>query len=201
LASSVEGAAEWVMPKRNRGAALRRRRQWSATADSTTNIKATATVDDVQTPRTQQTGPARVARPAGQTAPIPTTAALPASGAHEERRASGSAALLGAFGSTFVLAPACNIRVPAEDALLLRAFARTNDLSIVVELELQARGDCWEMVRPKLSADATRVYDEDNAGGASRISEALSMEVLGHVLGARLVSTVRGWLQIIPCLQ
>lgn len=106
-----------------------------------------------------------------------------------QRQMSGGAAILGAFGCTFVLAPACSIRVPAEDSVLLHAFAQANELSIVIESEFQSRGDCWEMVRPKLSADASRVYDEDNAGGASRISEALSMEVLARVLGAHLVST------------
>jgi len=105
------------------------------------------------------------------------------------RQASGGAAVLGAFGCTFILAPACSIRIPAEDSVLLRAFAQLDDMAIVIESEMQARADCWESMLAHLSADARFIYETDNAGGASQISEALSMEVLVRLLGARLVST------------
>jgi len=105
-----------------------------------------------------------------------------------EPAVTSAAASLDAFGCTFILAPAMSVRISAEDALLLSAFA-VADLSILVESECQVRGGDWQAVVPKLGPDARRVHAEENAGGASVISEALSMEVLCRLLGARLVCT------------
>ena len=105
-----------------------------------------------------------------------------------ELAVTSAAASLDAFGCTFILAPAMSVRISAEDALLLSAFA-VADLSILVESECQVRGGDWQAVVPKLGPDARRVHAEENAGGASVISEALSMEVLCRLLGARLVCT------------
>merc|ERR1712159_921237 len=78
----------------------------------------------------------------------------------------------------------------AEDACLMRAFVRHHGLAILVRGECQPTSRSAELVSANvalLGEDATRVLCEANAGGASRISEALSVEVLARAFGARLL--------------
>jgi hypothetical protein len=105
---------------------------------------------------------------------------------------------VGAFGSTFVLAPAWSLRMGAEDPVLMPAFCRVDGMAIYITAELQlkhtpALGSSDELQRRQalqtLSADAARVRDEDNAGGSSMISECMSMDVLHRAFGARLLKT------------
>uniref|UniRef100_A0A7S0JGV7 Uncharacterized protein n=1 Tax=Calcidiscus leptoporus TaxID=127549 RepID=A0A7S0JGV7_9EUKA len=91
-----------------------------------------------------------------------------------------------AFGYTFVLAPGFSIRLDSEHSVLLRSFVREQGLAVVIDSELQPRWSAWSRLLPCLSADAQRVFHNANAGGASHISEALSMEVLHRAFGARL---------------
>jgi len=93
---------------------------------------------------------------------------------------------LGAYGCTIVLAPQWSLRLGAEDNVLITSFVRT-DMALLLQTEIQTRS--WIDVLPSLCADARRVYEEDNAGGSSLISESLSMEVLARTFGAKLHKT------------
>lgn len=95
-----------------------------------------------------------------------------------------------AFGHTIVLAPAFSLRLKMEDSLLMNAFARTDGLACWVESELQVPSRYSERaVLSLMSDDAARVWRDDNAGGASSLSEAMSVEVLHRAFGAKLVKT------------
>lgn len=98
---------------------------------------------------------------------------------------------LGAFGSTFILAPAWSLRLGADDNVLLSAFVR-HDCALLLQSEMQPRRAYkdWHLdVAPSLCDDARRVFETDNAGGSSLVSEAMSMELLCRVFGARLLKT------------
>lgn len=100
--------------------------------------------------------------------------------------------LVHAFGSTFVLAPTFSLRIGAEDNLLLHSFARADGPAILLQTELQPRMPTREFhldIAPSLSSGATRVLTEDNAGGSSYISEAMSVELLHRCFGAALCKT------------
>lgn len=95
-----------------------------------------------------------------------------------------------AFGCTFVLAPAFSVKFDAEDACLMSAFALHPGLAILVRSEVQPTSRSPELVKANealLCADAKRVLESENAGGASIISEALSVELLARAFGARLL--------------
>jgi len=101
---------------------------------------------------------------------------------------------LGAYGQTFVLAPTFCLRIGAEDSLLLASAVRQEGMAMLLQSELSGKPDIMgcafdAAVAPGLSHDARRVYDEDNAGGTSRNSEAMSMELLGRAFGAILQKT------------
>jgi len=105
---------------------------------------------------------------------------------------------LGAYGCTFVLAPAWSLRLGAEDNVLMNAFVGAEDMALLLQSEMQPRvsqlaarqRQGWQLdVLPHLCADARRVYEEDNAGGSSLISESMSMELLARTFGAKLRCT------------
>lgn len=100
---------------------------------------------------------------------------------------------VGAYGQTFVLAPTFCLRLGAEDSLLLAAAIQQEGFAILLQSELSGKpelGSDFDLtVAPGLSADARRVWIEDNAGGSSRNSEAMSMEVLSRAFGAILHKT------------
>lgn len=99
---------------------------------------------------------------------------------------------VGAFGSTFVLAPTFSLKLGKEDSLLLDAFVQHTGLAMLLQSELQPRhvtGRFRYDVAPGLCDDARRVLTEDNAGGTSSISEAMSMELLQRAFGASLHKT------------
>ena len=133
---------------------------------------------------------------------------------------------LGAYGSTFVLAPSFCLRLGAEDSLLLEAAIRHEGLAVLLQSELSGRRTLTprpsvysqlpplsltpppnppklsltlsrshrgrpELTRydlgfgaavaPGLTEHAHRVWTDENAGGSSRNSEAMSMELLRQV--------------------
>uniref|UniRef100_A0A6S9SRW6 Uncharacterized protein n=3 Tax=Chrysotila carterae TaxID=13221 RepID=A0A6S9SRW6_CHRCT len=94
-----------------------------------------------------------------------------------------------AFGYTFTLAPGFSIKINAESSLLLSSFAHEQGLAMCIESELQPKAGGWSQLLPTLSPDALRVFHEENAGGASAISECLSMEVLRRTFNASLKHT------------
>lgn len=110
-----------------------------------------------------------------------------------------------AFGCTFVLAPSFCLKLGAEDSLLLTAFTQHPGLAMLVQSDMKVTErvvDCVEAeagIKPApdallgadalLTADAQRLLQVPNAGGASRISEAFSMEVLSRAFGATLEKT------------
>ena len=94
-----------------------------------------------------------------------------------------------AFGCTFVLAPCFSLRMDREDSVLVSAFATSPGLAILLSSEIQPTARSSALLQAEsalLCADAQRLLANDNAGGASRISEALSVEVLHRAFGARL---------------
>ena len=99
---------------------------------------------------------------------------------------------LGAYGCTFILAPSMCLRLGAEDAALLAYYIRADGCSMILESEMQPRASNAEFavdIAPHLSACATRVLTEENAGGSSSISESMSMELLHRAFGATLCKT------------
>jgi len=112
-----------------------------------------------------------------------------------------------AFGMTFVLAPSFSLRLGREDAVLLSAFSRQSGLAILIQSECQVTARTSELLNAELllrspetmaatlcaeellHADASRLLSVPNAGGASRVSEAMSIEVLARAFGARLLRT------------
>ena len=101
------------------------------------------------------------------------------------------ASMLDAYGCTFILAPAWSLRLGTEDNVLMSASVQS-DMALLLQSELQPRCAYQEWrfdVAPSLCADARRVYEEENAGGSSLISEAMSMELLARAFGAKLLKT------------
>jgi len=103
---------------------------------------------------------------------------------------------LGAYGSTFVLAPSFCLRLGAEDSLLLEAAIRHEGLAVLLQSELSGRPELTRYdlgfgaaVAPGLTEHAHRVWTDENAGGSSRNSEAMSMELLSRAFGAILHKT------------
>lgn len=104
---------------------------------------------------------------------------------------------LGAYGSTFVLAPSFSLRLGAEDSLLLRAAIQHEGLAVLLQSELSGRPELTRLydlgfgaaVVPGLTEHAHRVWTDENAGGSSRNSEAMSMELLSRAFGAILHKT------------
>lgn len=103
---------------------------------------------------------------------------------------------LGAYGSTFVLAPSCSFRLARDDSCLFTKFLKFQNFAILVHSECQptTRAAPKENIAerelmPMLCADAQRLLGEENAGGSSRISEAMSCEVLARAFGAVLLKT------------
>jgi len=100
--------------------------------------------------------------------------------------------VLGAFGCTFVLAPGFTARLGAEDSLLMSTFVKHHGLAIIMLSELSPKVPSATFsfdMEPFLSESASRVLVEDNAGGSSSISEALSMELLNRTFGAQVLKT------------
>lgn len=82
-----------------------------------------------------------------------------------------------AFGNTFVIAPSWSLRLSSDDAVLLVPMLQASGFAMlaVSELQLRAADTNWIFeVAPTICADADRVFREDNAGGASSISEVRS---------------------------
>ena len=104
----------------------------------------------------------------------------------------GGAPTVEAFGCTFVLAPSFSLKLDREDAMLMTAFATFPGLAVLVRSEVQPTNRSAELLytdEALLCADALRLLREENAGGASHVSEALSMELLQRAFGARLLKT------------
>ena len=143
----------------------------------------------------------------------------------QQRQNSASDWALGAYGSTFVLAPSFCLRLGAEDSLLLAAAIQHEGLAVLLQSELSGRrtrtrtltqppSACSHFrrchshrhrssasrshtegrpeltrydlgfgaaVAPGLTEHAHRVWTDENAGGSSRNSEAMSMELLRQV--------------------
>lgn len=57
----------------------------------------------------------------------------------QQRQNSPSDWALGAYGSTFVLAPSFSLRLGAEDSLLLRAAIQHEGLAVLLQSELSGR--------------------------------------------------------------
>lgn len=112
-----------------------------------------------------------------------------------------------AFGHTFFLAPTFCFHAGREDALHLPAYVKADGLAIMIKSQMQPSQRLVELVAAGmasgiesadalalgadalLGADACRMLNDPNAGGASRISEALSIEVLSRAFGFSLKQT------------
>jgi hypothetical protein len=110
-----------------------------------------------------------------------------------------------AFGATFYLAPSFCMKIDREQAFLFSAFLRQPGLAIIVRSEVQPTQHLVELVSAKstgteaarallgadalLGPDANRLLALPNAGGASRVSEAMSVELLSRCFGSRLKQT------------
>ena len=96
-----------------------------------------------------------------------------------------------AFGSTIIMAPSCSFKMATEDAALFPSYLKQPGLAVLVTSECQptsravGKQAVAELV-PMLSSGAQRLAHTDNAGGSSRISEALSIELLHRAFGAEL---------------
>ena len=108
-------------------------------------------------------------------------------------RAKTGSGRVDAYGSTIVLCPACSFRMAAEQSTLFSAFLAVPGFALLVRSECQpttsTRGQEVEELAPMLSSSAQRMLLENNAGGSSRISEAMSLECLYRAFGARLLKT------------
>lgn len=97
-----------------------------------------------------------------------------------------------AFGCSFLIAPSWSLRLSAEDANIFVPVLQTSDFAFCFtsELQLKRHHADWVLeVAPTLTADALRVLHEENAGGASSISECMSMELLARAFNAQLSHT------------
>jgi hypothetical protein len=90
------------------------------------------------------------------------------------------------YGEQLIARNGYNIRMSLEDCIQTAAFLRAEDLALFLEMtvELQRKLDV-----SKMTDDAQRVFNTENAGGSSELSEAFSMELLARTLGARLDKT------------
>lgn len=113
-----------------------------------------------------------------------------------------------AYGCTFILAPCLSLKMSSEDHLLLASAAPIPGLALLLRSEVQPSARLIELILAEaaksalcpavdallgaealLGADANRLLAVPNAGGASRVSEALSIEVLSTAFGGRLLQT------------
>ena len=131
----------------------------------------------------------------------------------KHRPSTAKAPVANAFGCTFVIAPSFSLRLDAEDSVLFALAVKAAGFAVVIRSEVQPTNRLAETIEAEarngigpadalLSADAlmgecaVRVLGEPNAGGASRVSEAMSAEVLTRAFGARLLKTelqIRYW--------
>ena len=87
-----------------------------------------------------------------------------------------------------------------EECLLLEAFLTSSDLGLLIHADIQMRTS-WNDVAPTMCLDAAQMLTTPNAGGASRISESLAMDVLARTLSAKLTQsevTLRYWPTVGP---
>lgn len=116
-----------------------------------------------------------------------------------------------AFGSVFYLTPSFCLRMHAEEARLFNIASSVPGLAILTRSEMQPTARLVELIGAERSgsgaasllsaealfcSDSCRLLHEPNAGGASRISEAMSCEVLSRAFNARLEQTeleIRYW--------
>lgn len=112
-----------------------------------------------------------------------------------------------AYGCTFILAPSFSLKMSSEDHLLLSSAAPLPGLALLMLSEVQPSTRLVELILAEvgksaspavdallgaealLGTDANRLLALPNAGGASRVSEALSIEVLSTAFGSRLLQT------------
>ena len=111
-----------------------------------------------------------------------------------------------AFGNTFILAPTFCARFDSEDSITFSTAVKFPGLAVAIRSEVQPTARMVEFLEaqaaigvpaPKallgadtlLGADANRVLNEPNAGGASRVSEAMSAEFLSRAFGSALLQT------------
>jgi len=103
-----------------------------------------------------------------------------------------SAARVHAFNSVIILTPSCSILMSLEENMLFVAFLGCSSIALLVRSECQpvtsVRG-CEDELAPVLCRSAQRMLLEDNAGGSSRISEAMSFELLHRAFRASLICT------------
>lgn len=116
------------------------------------------------------------------------TAAPPTDDALEWATGGAAAAevRVGAYGQQLIARSGYTIRMSLDDVVLCAAFLREEELALFLEMTVATdrRLDVGAM-----TADARRVFETDNAGGSSELSEAFSMELLARTLGARLHKT------------
>lgn len=115
----------------------------------------------------------------------------------------GRAPAAHAYGYTFVLAPSLCLKVGREDALNFGVATQHEGLAFIIQSDMRSTDRVHELVEAELGSpadallsadqllgpDAVRLLSEPNAGGASRVSEAMSMEVLNRAFGATLLQT------------
>jgi len=145
-------------------------------APTLSTATATATTDTTATTAT-----------ATATATAAATTAISATSSAADNRAR-----LYAFDNTFILAPSFSIRIGLEDFVLLHSFVASDGPAILLLSEFQPRLPTRQFhldMAPTLGHDASRVLTEDNAGGSSYISEAMSLELLYRSFGAKLSKT------------
>jgi len=109
---------------------------------------------------------------------------------HQRRPETGGASWLDAYGSAIVLCPSCSFRLSSEESTLFVAFLKFPGLALLVRSECQPKTSVLGSERelaPMLCESAQRMLHEDNAGGSSRISEAMSFECLHRAFGAKLL--------------
>lgn len=98
----------------------------------------------------------------------------------------GPQVCVGAFGEQLIAGNGLTIRMSLEDCVLCASFLREEELALFLESVV---GIERPLDVTKMTADAQRIATTENAGGSSELSEALSMEILHRVLGARLHKT------------
>jgi len=97
-----------------------------------------------------------------------------------------------AYGSTIFMWPACSLRLAADDAAQFTSYLKEPGLALLVHSECQPttrtanHALAERELIPMLGHDAQRLLGNDNAGGSSRISEAMSIELLSRAFGAHL---------------
>lgn len=90
------------------------------------------------------------------------------------------------YGEQIIACSGFAIRMSLEDTIMCATFLREPELALFVDMTV----NIGRRLRvPFMCADAQRVFYTENAGGASEMSEAFSMELLYRTLGARLGKT------------